>query len=312
MKLAWLFPGQGAQKVGMGADVAEVYSAARTVFDEADSSLGFALSRLCFEGPEAELTLTANTQPALLTTSTALLAALAQAHPNLPRPVAAAGHSLGEYSALVSAGALPFKVALAVTRLRGLAMQSAVPAGQGAMLAIIGAEEAAVEQLCLDAREGEVLSTANFNCPGQIVIAGHQAAIDRAKVLGSERKIKAIPLKVSAPFHCALMAPAAKQVAEALRDVSPQALTFPVVSNVDAEPNSDPGRVCELLVRQIDGAVRWEQTLRWLLANGVTHALEIGPGQVLAGLARKTDKALKVHSVGDLASLEQVPAFLAS
>jgi [acyl-carrier-protein] S-malonyltransferase len=312
MKLAWLFPGQGAQKVAMGADLAEVYPAARAVFDAADRSLGFALTRLCFEGPVEELTLTANTQPALLTTSTAIAAALAQAYPDLPLPAAAAGHSLGEYSALVAAGALTFEVAVGLVRLRGLAMQSAVPAGEGAMLAVIGATEADVEALCDDAREQDVLSPANFNCPGQIVIAGHQAAIERAKSLAATRKLKGIPLKVSAPFHCAMMAPAAKQVQEALRGVSTHPMRFPVVSNVDAEPNSEPRRVPELLVRQIDGAVRWEQTLRWLVAHGVTHALELGPGQVLAGLAKKTDKALKVLSVGDVASLQQVPAFLAS
>lgn len=296
----------------MGADLAKASPRAQAVFDEADHVLGFSLSRLCFSGPETELTLTANTQPALLTTSTAVAAALVEKYPDLPAPAAAAGHSLGEYSALVASGALSFEAALKLVRLRGLAMQSAVPAGQGAMLAIIGSTEADVEQLCNDARGAEVLSPANFNCPGQIVIAGHAAAIERAKGLAAERKAKAIPLKVSAPFHCALMAPAAKQVQEALVGVSTHPMRFPVVANVDAAPNHDPSRVAELLVRQIDGAVRWEQTLRWLVAEGITHALELGPEKVLAGLAKKTDKELKVLSVGDLASLEQVPAFLAS
>jgi [acyl-carrier-protein] S-malonyltransferase len=180
------------------------------------------------------------------------------------------------------------------------------------MLAVIGAEAEVVVQLCADAREQGVLSPANFNCPGQIVIAGHRAAIERAEKLAKERKLRAIPLKVSAPFHCALMRPAAQHVQRALELIRPAALSFPVISNVEAEPNQRPERVAELLVRQIDGAVLWEQTLRKLGALGVTHALEIGPGQVLAGLARKTDKSLKVHSVSDLSSLRAVAEFLAT
>lgn len=310
MKIAWVFPGQGAQKVSMGQDVCERYASARTVFQSADQQLGMALSQLCFEGPEAELTLTANTQPAILTTSTALLAAIWEAHPSLPKPMATAGHSLGEYSALVAAGALEFEDAVRVVRRRGEAMQRAVAPGQGAMVAIMGADAEQVETLCADARQDEVLSPANFNCPGQIVIAGHAAAAQRAVALAKERKMRAIPLKVSAPFHCALMAPAAKEVSEALDGVEIGPLAFPVISNVEALPNQDPVRVTDLLVRQVDGAVRWEQTVNLLEAQGISHVLEIGPGQVLAGLIKKTSKTLKVLSVRDVESIDRVPGFL--
>jgi [acyl-carrier-protein] S-malonyltransferase len=310
MKLAWLFPGQGAQKVGMGQDVAASSSAARAVFDEADRELGFALSELCFHGPEAELQLTANTQPAILTASCALLAALRERHPEL-QPEAAAGHSLGEYSALVAAGALSLGDAVRLVRLRGEAMQLATPPGQGAMVAIMGGDAAVVDTLCRDARGDEILSAANFNCPGQVVIAGHAAAAARAMQLAKERKLKAIPLKVSAPFHCALMAPAAKRLADALEGVALGAMSFPVVANIDASPNQDPLGLPERLVRQVDGAVRWQQSVEWLVAQGFTHALEIGPGKVLAGLIRKTSPGLRVLNINDAESLQLVGEFLA-
>jgi [acyl-carrier-protein] S-malonyltransferase len=310
MKIAWVFPGQGAQKVSMGRDVCERYDSARKVFQAADAELGSPLSKLCFEGPESELTLTANTQPAILTTSTALLAALWEAHPNLPKPIAAAGHSLGEYSALVAAGALEFEDAVRIVRLRGEAMQRAVAPGEGAMVALMGAEPDQVDELCEEARGDGVLSPANFNCPGQIVIAGAAAAAERAVGLAKKRKMRAIPLKVSAPFHCSLMQPAAVEVATALEGVRVSPLAFPVISNVEALPNQDPARVVDLLVRQVDGAVRWQQSLRWMAESGVTHALEIGPGQVLAGLMKKSEKSIQVLSVRDVESIGQVPAFL--
>ncbi len=310
MKLAWLFPGQGAQKVGMGKDVNDASPAARSVYDLADDQLGFSLSTLCFEGPESDLMLTANTQPAILTTSCALLAALREAYPQLPLPAFGAGHSLGEYSALVACGALRFEDAVKLVRLRGQAMQEAVPPGQGGMIALLGGDHSSVEALCDAARGDQVLSPANFNCPGQVVIAGHAEATQRATELAKDFKLKAMPLKVSAPFHCALMAPAASAVRTALQGIQAQPMAFPVVANVSAEPNSDPGAVPDLLVRQIDGAVRWEQTVSWLSAEGVTHAIEIGPGRVLAGLVKKTNKALPVHSVFDLESLRGVSAFL--
>jgi [acyl-carrier-protein] S-malonyltransferase len=310
MKIAWLFPGQGAQKVGMGHALVEASAAARSVFEEADRSLGFSLSKLCFEGPEAELGLTANTQPAILVTSCAVVAALREAYPDLGAPACAAGHSLGEYSALVAAGAFSAAAAAKLVRLRGAAMQRAVPEGQGGMLAVIGASEAAVEELCSKAREGEVLAPANFNSPGQIVIAGHQSAIERAQGLAKEQKVRAIPLKVSAPFHCALMKPAADELASALSDVRVSSLSFPVIANVDAVAYVAADQVVPKLVAQVDGAVRWEQTQAELSRLGVTHALELGPGSVLAGLMKKTAPSIAVLSVDGPDALAKVPQFL--
>jgi [acyl-carrier-protein] S-malonyltransferase len=299
MKVAWLFPGQGTQSVGMGKALCEAFPSARSVFERADEALGERLSKLCFEGPDTELVLTANTQPAILTASIAALEALKQAYPELPAPAFAAGHSLGEYSALVAAGALVFEDAVRLVRLRGQAMQTAVPEGQGAMAAILGGDEAAVRSLCDDARQGEVLAPANFNAPGQIVIAGHATAVTRARDLAGARKLKAIPLNVSAPFHCSLMEPAARAVEKALGEVTVRPLAFPVVTNVEATPNQDPARVPDLLVRQVDGAVLWDRTVQFLAAERVERALEIGPGKVLAGLVRKIDKQLAVHGVSD-------------
>ncbi|HVU06008.1 MAG TPA: ACP S-malonyltransferase [Polyangiaceae bacterium] len=308
MKLAWLFPGQGTQAVGMGKALAESSPAARRMFERADAALGESLSKLCFEGPESELTLTANTQPAILTTSIAVLEALREAFPNLPDPAFAAGHSLGEYSALVAAGALEFEDAVRLVRLRGAAMQAAVPEGEGAMAAIIGGDEAAVRSLCDEARGSDVLSPANFNAPGQIVIAGHATAVARARELASGRKLKAIPLNVSAPFHSALMAPAARKVEVALQSVKVHPLRFPVVTNVEARPNQEAMLVPSLLVRQIDGAVLWDQSVRFLASEGVVRALEIGPGKVLAGLVKKIEKSIAVESISDPDGIERARA----
>jgi [acyl-carrier-protein] S-malonyltransferase len=310
VNIAWLFPGQGTQTVGMGRALCEASAAAREVFARADAALGFSISQLCFEGPEAELILTANAQPAILTTSIATLAAIRERVPSLPLPTFAAGHSLGEYSALVAAGALTLEDAVRLVNLRGRAMQDAVPAGQGGMAAIMGGDPATVTALCEEAAQGEVVTPANFNAPGQIVISGHKSAVDRAVALAGSKKLKAVALKVSAPFHCALMEPAARAVETALKSIAVAAPEFPVVANVTAEPNQQAATVATLLVQQIDGPVRWEQSIAKIAEAGVTHALEIGPGKVLAGLVKRIDKRVSVHSVNDVDAIEQIAAFL--
>ena len=316
MMRAWLFPGQGSQVVGMGKDVIAESKAAKEVFDRADAALGESLSKLILEGPEDQLTLTANAQPAIVTTSIALLAAIRERHPDQGTPRFAAGHSLGEYSALVAAGALTLEDAVRIVRARGRARQDAVAPGHGAMAAIMGVEAARLEALCREVEgelgEGEIVACANFNAPGQIVIAGTTKAVARTSERAGEEKGKAIPLKVSAPFHCALMAPAAAVVARELEKVEVRPFAFPVVANVDARPNCDPARVKDLLVRQVDGAVRWEQAIRMMHLEGISHAIEIGPGKVLAGLAKRIAKDLKMISVGDVPSLDALGAFLAS
>jgi [acyl-carrier-protein] S-malonyltransferase len=287
----------------MGKALYEASPAARAVFEQADRALGFSVTELCFEGPAERLTLTENAQPAIVTASIAALAALREAKPELPSPVYAAGHSLGEYSALVAAGALSFEDAVRLVHLRGRAMQEAVPAGLGAMAAIMGGDAASVQALCDECAEGEALSPANFNAPGQVVISGAATAVKRAVERAGDKKLKAIPLKVSAPFHCALMAPAARAVEAALESISIGPLAFPVVANVDAAPNQDPSRVRSLLVRQIDGPVLFEQSVVAMAEAGITRALEIGPGKVLAGLVKRTDKRITVLPCSDPQSL---------
>ncbi len=310
MKVAWLFPGQGSQEVSMGKSVAAFSGAARQVFACADEALGEPISTLCFEGPLETLTLTANTQPAIVATSSALVAALREQLPDLPAPAFAAGHSLGEYSALVAAGALSLADAVKICRVRGAAMQQSVPPGEGAMAAIMGLSEEIVRGVCEEAAQGEVVSPANFNAPGQIVIAGHAGAVARAQKVSESRGGKAIALKVSAPFHCALMAPASVAVGEAL-DKSPiHSLAFPVIANVDGEPNLDSSRVRDLLIRQIDGPVQWVKSVQKMADEGVTHALEIGPGKVLAGLVKRISKSIRVLSVSDEQAIARVKDFL--
>jgi [acyl-carrier-protein] S-malonyltransferase len=313
-KFAWLFPGQGAQAVGMGKDLVEVSPAARDVFARVDSALGFSLSKLCFEGPESDLTLTENTQPAIVATSIAILAALREKVPSLPEPAFAAGHSLGEYAALVAAGAMRVEDACVVVNRRGKAMQSAVPAGQGAMSAVMAIDPSLLEEICAQAASetGEVVSPANFNAPGQIVIAGGAKGVARANAIVAEKKGKAIPLKVSAPFHCALMRPAADVVRAALDSIAIVAPKFPVVANVDAQPRTEPAAIKDALVRQVDAPVRWQASVGAMAAAGVTHAIEIGPGKVLQGLVKRIAKDIKITGVSDAASLEALPAFLAT
>jgi [acyl-carrier-protein] S-malonyltransferase len=310
VKIAWLFPGQGSQEVGMGKALAAASPAARASFDRADAALGAPISKLCFEGPIEELTLTANTQPALVAVSAALVAALRERWPETPAPAFAAGHSLGEYSALVAAGALDLEAAVQLCRLRGEAMQAAVPAGEGGMAAIMGMDAEGVIALCADAAGEDVLSPANFNSPGQIVIAGHARAVERARELCAARGGKLTLLKVSAPFHCALMRPAADRLGPALARTTVHPLAFPIVANVDGEPNADPGRVADLLIRQVDGPVQWVKIIERIAAEGVTKALEIGPGKVLANLAKRIDRRLKVFNVSDPESVEKADAFL--
>lgn len=295
--LALLFPGQGSQFVGMGRELFESSAAARTVFEEADAVLGFALSRLCFEGPEEELQLTANTQPAILTHSIAALAGLRAAAPErLEGAAFAAGHSLGEYSACVAAGALTFSDAVRLVRRRGEFMQEAVPPGVGAMAAIIGLPVADVETACREASGEEVVSAANYNSPEQTVIAGHAGAVERASAACLAKGAKrAIRLPVSAPFHSALMRPARERMRDLLDATEIANAVFPVVTNVNAEPAWRGELLRDALVRQIDSPVRWVESVRRLAAEGVDQALEIGPGNVLAGLVRRIDKAIRVE-----------------
>ena len=299
---AYLFPGQGSQKVGMGRPLAEASPEARAVYEEADAALGFSISKLCFEGPEADLTLTAHAQPAILTTSIAALGALSASPAGKVAPELVAGHSLGEYSALVAAGALQLGDAVRLVHLRGKFMQEAVPAGQGGMAAILGMEVGPIDAICAEVRAetGEVVSPANLNGGGQIVIAGSKAAVERAMVLLKERGAKrAVPLSVSAPFHCALMKPAAEKLAVELGKVSFSRPSIPVVTNVEATPSQDPERLRALLIEQVTAPVRWEQSVQKMAELGVTSALEVGVGNVLAGLVKRIAPTIEVRSAGD-------------
>jgi [acyl-carrier-protein] S-malonyltransferase len=296
-RLALLFPGQGSQSVGMGKALYEASSAARAVFDSADAALGFPLSTLCFEGPEEELRLTTNTQPAILTHSIAALEDLRARFPErLEGAAVAAGHSLGEYSANVAAGALAFPVAVRLVRERGRFMQDAVAAGVGAMAAIIGLAPAEVEAACREAAQGEVVSPANYNSPEQTVIAGHAGAVERASRACLARGAKrAIPLPVSAPFHCALMTPARERLRPLLEGAAFSDARIPVVTNVDAVPATEGRGLRDALVRQVDSPVRWVESVQRLARDGVDRGLEIGPGNVLAGLVRRIEKGIKVE-----------------
>jgi [acyl-carrier-protein] S-malonyltransferase len=288
---AFLFPGQGSQKVGMDAGLP------RRRFDEADQALGFALSKIIAEGPDAELTRTANTQPALLAVSVAWLDVLAERGVEAQL---AAGHSLGEYAALVYAGALSFADAVRLVHLRGRLMQDAVPEGQGAMAAVIGLEGKTVVDTCKEASpdESDACQPANFNGAGQVVIAGHKGAVERAMKLAKDKGAKLVKaLPVSAPFHSALMAPAADGLAAALADVAVGPMRVPVVANVTAEPNQDPARVKELLVRQVTGSVRWEESVLAMVALGVTEVYEVGPANVLRGLVRRIAPSITIQDL---------------
>jgi [acyl-carrier-protein] S-malonyltransferase len=300
--IAYIFPGQGSQQPGMGKNLAETFPAAKRIFEEADDALGFALSQVCFDGPAEQLQLTENTQPAILTTSIATLRALEAE--GFPAAGFVAGHSLGEYSALVAAGGLTLTEAVRTVRARGRYMQEAVPVGTGAMAAILGSDLATVAEACAEAAEGQVVSAANINSPSQIVIAGDAAAIDRAiEVLKKRGARRAVKLNVSAPFHCALMKPAQDRLEKDLARVSFSDLRVPLVTNADANAVVRAEDARAALVRQVSSPVQWLQSVEFLINQGVQTFVEIGPGKVLSGLVRQIDRHVRCANIEDESSL---------
>ncbi len=306
-KVAFVFPGQGSQYPGMGKEFADNFPVARQIFEEANDALGVKLSTICFSGSDEELRLTANTQPAILAASIAVLRVMEQ-ETGLKADYLA-GHSLGEYSALVCSGALSFADAVRTVRARGTFMQEAVPVGTGSMAAMLSIEPDVLEDVCREASDGEIVSPANFNSPGQIVIAGSSAAVGRAIEIAKGRGFrKAMLLQVSAPFHCALMKPAADRLSIVLDSVSVNDMLLPVVANANAEPNQDKEQVKVLLITQVCAPVLWEQSVNAMTGLGVTRFIEIGPGKVLSGLVKRITKEVSIANVEDLASLKLLAA----
>ncbi|ETW14471.1 malonyl CoA-acyl carrier protein transacylase [Roseivivax marinus] len=299
MSRAFVFPGQGAQTIGMGRDLADAYPAARAVFDEVDDALGQKLSSLIWDGEADELPLTANAQPALMATSLAAMRALEAEGIKVTDAAFVAGHSLGEYSALAAAGALSVADCARLLRIRGQAMQDAVPVGEGAMAAVLGLDLAAVREVASEAAQGEVCEAANDNDPAQVVVSGHRAAVERAVDIAKEKGAKrALLLPVSAPFHCALMQPAADRMQAALAEVEIAAPSVPLVANVRAEAVQDAATIRELLVAQVTGAVRWRESVAWMAGQGVTEAWEIGAGKALSGMIKRIDRSVATRAVG--------------
>jgi [acyl-carrier-protein] S-malonyltransferase len=304
MTTAFVFPGQGAQTIGMGRDLADAYPAARAVFEEVDDALGEKLSDLIWNGDQDTLTLTQNAQPALMATSLAALRAMEAEGLTLDRASFVAGHSLGEYSALAAAGAISISDTARLLRTRGKAMQEAVPVGVGAMAALLGLDFAGATEVAAEAAQGEVCQAANDNDPGQVVISGHKAAVERALVIAKEKGAKrAVLLPVSAPFHCALMEPAATVMAEALATVTINAPFVPLVANVRAEAVAGADVIADLLVEQVTGSVRWRESVSWMAANGVTDIWEIGAGKALCGMIRRIDKTVATRNIGTPADI---------
>jgi [acyl-carrier-protein] S-malonyltransferase len=301
---AFIFPGQGSQYVGMGKEFYDNFRVAKEVFEEADDALHFSISSLCFQGPEEALKLTENTQPAVLTASVAALRVL-QSEKGIP-PHLTAGHSLGEYSALVASGALTFADAVQIVRLRGRFMQEAVPVGEGAMAAILGMEREQIEKLCEEVSSGEVLTPANFNCPGQIVIAGHSKAVERAIERVKQEGKKAVLLPVSAPFHSPLMKPAGERLEKALDGIAVRDLKVPVVTNVEAVINTSKERVKGLLVSQVSSPVRWEESILRMTEDGIEQVFEIGPGKVLSGLMKRINPKVETKNLEDISTLKKI------
>jgi [acyl-carrier-protein] S-malonyltransferase len=308
--VAFLFPGQGSQATGMGKELAELYPVARQTFEEADDALGFSISRLCFEGPDDQLKLTENTQPAILTMSTAVARVLREKG---IVPQFTAGHSLGEYSSHVAAGTLAFTDAVRAVRNRGRYMQEAVPAGQGGMAAILGMELEQLQQICQEAAQGEVVSPANINSPDQIVISGSQKAVERAAGLAKERGAKkTVMLVVSAPFHCALMQPAQDRLEKELEDLHFSNPEIPVISNIDAAPKTTAEGSRQALVLQVTSAVQWAKSMQTLIGLGVKTFIEVGPGKVLMGLLRQIDRSQTCLNAENQATLQKVTSLFAS